>query len=163
MPLETQGKIVRVLQDQTFERLGGSTRIQVDVRVIATSNRDINADIESGRFRQDLYYRLNVVPIHMPALAERREDIPAFCRHFMQRYAENSGLPLRQLGEDTLATLQAYHWPGNIRQLRNVIEWLMIMTPADGNNTPINSSMLPPEISGSAPAVLRWDIKAARS
>ena len=155
MPLETQGKIVRVLQDQTFERVGGTQRIQVDVRVIATSNRDIQTDIDGGRFRQDLYYRLNVVPIHMPALADRREDILAFTRHFMQRYAENSGLALRQLGEDTMATLQAYHWPGNIRQLRNVIEWLMIMAPND--SAPIRADMLPPEISGAAPAVLRWD------
>lgn len=155
MPLETQGKIVRVLQDQTFERVGGSSKVQVDVRVIATSNRDIQSDIDEGRFRQDLYYRLNVVPIHMPALADRREDIPAFCKHFMARYTENAGLPPREIGEDTMATLQAYHWPGNIRQLRNVIEWLMIMS--SGDNTPIRSDMLPPEISGSAPAVLRWD------
>lgn len=154
MPLETQGKIVRVLQDQTFERMGGTTKIQVDIRVIATTNRDIQADIEQGRFRQDLYYRLNVVPIHMPPLAERREDIPTFCRHFMQRYAENAGLSLRELGEDTMATLQAYHWPGNIRQLRNVIEWLMIMSSGEGA---IRSDMLPPEITGAAPAVLRWD------
>lgn len=154
MPLETQGKIVRVLQDQTFERLGGTTKIQVDIRVIATTNRDIQADIEQGRFRQDLYYRLNVVPVHMPPLADRREDIPAFTQHFMQRYTENSGLPPRELGEDTMATLQAYHWPGNIRQLRNIIEWLMIMSPGDA---PIRPDMLPPEIMGAAPAVLRWD------
>jgi two-component system, NtrC family, nitrogen regulation response regulator NtrX len=122
MPLETQSKIVRVLQDQMFERVGGTTKIQVDVRVIATTNTTIADEIEQGRFRQDLYYRLNVVPMRMAALADRREDIPVFCRYFMQRYIENAGLPPCELGDDTLATLQAYHWPGNIRQLRNVME-----------------------------------------
>lgn len=155
MPMETQSKIVRVLQDQTFERLGGNTKIQVDVRVIATTNKNIQAEIDEGRFRQDLYYRLNVVPLRMQPLAERREDIPAFCHHFMQRFIGTSGLPPRELGEDTLATLQAYHWPGNIRQLRNVIEWLLIM---HGSETGvIKAEALPPEIAGSAPAVLRWD------
>lgn len=155
MPLETQSKIVRVLQDQTFERVGGNSRVQVDVRVIATTNKDIQREIDEGRFRQDLFYRLNVVPIRTMPLAERREDIIAFCRYFMTRFAESAGLPVRELGEDTLATLQAYHWPGNIRQLRNVIEWLLIM---HGSETgPIKAEALPPEISGSAPAVLRWD------
>lgn len=155
MPLETQSKIVRVLQDQSFERVGGNTRVLVDVRVIASTNRDIQKEIDEGRFRQDLYYRLNVVPIRTVPLAERREDIVAFCRYFMQRFAESAGLPARVLGDDALATLQAYHWPGNIRQLRNVIEWLLIMHGHDG--TPIKAESLPPEISGSAPAVLRWD------
>jgi two-component system, NtrC family, nitrogen regulation response regulator NtrX len=168
MPLETQSKIVRALQDQQFERVGGTQRVQVDVRVIATTNKDIQTEIEEGRFRQDLYYRLNVlpirmlplaelnvVPIRMLPLAERREDIPAFCKFFMQRYIENAGLAPRVLGDDTLATLQAYFWPGNIRQLRNVIEWLLIMHA--GENGVIKAESLPPEITGSAPAVLRWD------
>jgi len=155
MPMETQSKIVRVLQDQMFERVGGTQRVQVDVRVIATTNKDIQTEIEEGRFRQDLYYRLNVVPIRMLPLAERREDIPAFCKFFMQRYIANAGLTPRVLGDDTLATLQAYFWPGNIRQLRNVIEWLLIMN--GGENGVIKAESLPPEITGSAPAVLRWD------
>lgn len=155
MPLETQSKIVRVLQDQTFERVGGASRVSVDVRVITTTNKDIQKEIDEGRFRQDLFYRLNVVPIRTQPLAERREDITAFCRYFMARFSESAGLPVRELGEDTLATLQAYHWPGNIRQLRNVIEWLLIM---HGNEAgPIKAESLPPEISGSTPAVLRWD------
>jgi two-component system nitrogen regulation response regulator NtrX len=155
MPLETQSKIVRVLQDQTFERVGGTQRVQVDIRVIATSNKNVETEIAEGRFRQDLYYRLNVVPLRMLPLADRREDIPAFCKFFMQRFIEGAGLAPRVLGDDALATLQAYHWPGNIRQLRNVMEWLLIMQGGEGGV--IKAEHLPPEIAGSAPAVLRWD------
>jgi two-component system nitrogen regulation response regulator NtrX len=156
MPLETQGKIVRALQDQTFERVGGSTRVEVDVRVIASTNRDLTAEMAAGRFREDLFYRLNVVPIRVPSLRERREDIPVLARHFMARSAETSGLPPRELGEDALAALQAYEWPGNVRQLRNVIDWLLIMAPGDGRE-PIRADMLPSEIGQTTPAVLRWD------
>ncbi len=156
MPLETQGKIVRALQDQTFERVGGSTRVEVDVRVIASTNRDLTAEMAAGRFREDLFYRLNVVPIRVPSLRERREDIPVLARHFMARSAETSGLPPRGLGEDALAALQAYEWPGNVRQLRNVIDWLLIMAPGDGRE-PIRADMLPSEIGQTTPAVLRWD------
>ncbi|MGE0714001.1 MAG: sigma-54-dependent transcriptional regulator [Alphaproteobacteria bacterium] len=156
MPLETQGKIVRALQDQTFERVGGSTRVEVDVRVIASSNRDLTGEMAAGRFREDLYYRLNVVPIRVPSLRERREDIPVLARHFMARSAETSGLPPRTLGEDALAALQAYDWPGNVRQLRNVIDWLLIMAPGDGREA-IRADMLPSEIGATTPAVLRWD------
>ncbi|BBK31955.1 two-component system nitrogen regulation response regulator NtrX [Stella humosa] len=156
MPLETQGKIVRALQDQTFERVGGSSRVEVDVRVIASTNRDLTAEMAAGRFREDLFYRLNVVPIRVPSLRERREDIPVLARHFMARSAETSGLPPRVLGEDALAALQAYEWPGNVRQLRNVIDWLLIMAPGDGRE-PIRADMLPSEIGSTTPAVLRWD------
>ncbi|MBU2092242.1 MAG: sigma-54 dependent transcriptional regulator, partial [Alphaproteobacteria bacterium] len=149
MPLETQGKIVRVLQDQTFERIGGSTRVEVDVRVIASTNRDLEAEMQEGRFRQDLYYRLNVVPLRVPALRERREDIPLLIRHFLIRTAEQAGLPLRPIGDDTVAALQAYDWPGNVRQLRNVAEWLLIMAPGDPRE-PIRAENLPPEISSIA-------------
>jgi two-component system nitrogen regulation response regulator NtrX len=156
MPLETQGKIVRVLQDQAFERIGGATRVKVDVRVIATTNRDLAAEIQAGRFREDLYYRLNVVPLRVPALRERREDIPALARHFLARSAESSGLPLRDLSEDALAVLQSYEWPGNVRQLRNLMDWLMIMAPGEPRE-PIRAEHLPPDIGAAAPTVLRWD------
>ena len=156
MPLETQGKIVRALQEQTFERVGGGHRVEVDVRVIATSNRDLQAEIEQGRFRQDLFYRLAVVPIRVPSLAERREDIPLLARHFMQRSAEAAGLPAREFGEDSMAALQAYDWPGNVRQLRNVVDWLLIMAQGDSKE-PIRADMLPPEIGAITPTVLKWD------
>jgi len=155
MPLETQSKIVRGLQEQTFERVGGS-RVTVDVRVIAATNRDLEGEITAGRFREDLYYRLAVVPIHVPPLMQRREDIPLLARHFMQRAAEASRLPPREIGDDAMATLQAYDWPGNVRQLRNVIDWLLIMAPGDARE-PIRAEMLPAEIGSDAPAVVRWD------
>ncbi|HYD64738.1 sigma-54 dependent transcriptional regulator [Azospirillum sp.] len=156
MPIETQGKIVRALQEQTFERVGGGHRVEVDVRVIATSNRDLQAEIEQGRFRQDLFYRLAVVPIRVPSLAERREDIPMLAKHFMQRSAEAAGLPAREFGEDAMAALQAYDWPGNVRQLRNVVDWLLIMAQGD-HKEPIRADMLPPEIGAITPTVLKWD------
>jgi len=145
MPLETQAKIIRVLQDQSFERVGGSHRIQVDVRVIAATNRDLKSAIEAGRFREDLFYRLNVVPMRVPALAERRDDVPELVSHFLARAAESSGLPRRKIGPDALAVLQSYDWPGNVRQLRNVVEWLVIMAGGDVN-APIRADMLPPEL-----------------
>jgi two-component system, NtrC family, nitrogen regulation response regulator NtrX len=156
MPLETQGKIVRALQEQTFERVGGKTRVRVDVRVIASTNRDLREEIAAARFREDLYYRLNVVPLRVPALRERREDIPLLARAFMVRYASASGLPERQIGEDAMAALQSYDWPGSVRQLRNVIEWLLIMAPGEPRD-PIHADMLPPEIGAIAPPVLKWD------
>jgi two-component system nitrogen regulation response regulator NtrX len=156
MPLETQGKIVRALQDQTFERLGGSARVKVDVRVLATSNRDLKAEIGNGRFREDLYYRLAVVPLTVPSLRERREDIPALAQLFLARSAETSGMPARELSADALSALQAYDWPGNVRQLRNLMDWLLIMAPG-GPNEPIRADMLPPEIGANAPALLNID------
>jgi two-component system, NtrC family, nitrogen regulation response regulator NtrX len=156
MPLETQGKIVRVLQEQTFERVGGSGKVEVDVRVIASSNRDLAAEIAGGRFREDLFYRLSVVPIRVPPLRERREDIPALARYFMIRSAEAARLSPREFGEDALAALQAYEWPGNVRQLRNIVDWLLIMAPGDPRE-PIRADMLPAEIGAIAPAVVRWD------
>lgn len=145
MPLQTQGKIVRVLQDQTFERVGGATRVEVDVRVIATSNRDLKKEIEKGNFREDLYYRLNVVPIVIPALKERRDDIPQLSEYFLKQAEQ----PLELLASDAVTALQAYDWPGNVRQLRNVIDWLLIMTPVDVLN-PITSDMLPPDVNKEA-------------
>jgi two-component system nitrogen regulation response regulator NtrX len=156
MPLETQGKIVRVLQEQVFTRTGGSAKVEVDVRVIASTNQDLQAKIGEGSFRQDLYYRLNVVPIQIPPLCDRREDIPVLAQHFLERAADTSGLPIRRLGEDATAALQAYSWPGNIRQLRNAMEWVLIMASGD-QSLPIRADNLPPEITSSAPAVLRWE------
>jgi two-component system, NtrC family, nitrogen regulation response regulator NtrX len=156
MPLETQGKIVRALQDSTFERLGGSARVKVDVRVLSTTNKDLQTEIAAGRFREDLYYRLAVVPLKVPALKDRREDVPALAEHFIVRSAENAGVQPRELSADTLAALQAYDWPGNVRQLRNLMDWLLIMAPG-GNSDPIRADMLPPEVGANAPALLNID------
>ena len=156
MPLETQGKIVRALQDQTFERLGGSARVKVDVRVLATSNKDLQSEIAAGRFREDLYYRLAVVPLRIPSLRDRREDIPALAQLFLARSAENSGIPSRELSADALSALQAYDWPGNVRQLRNLVDWLLIMAPG-GSGDAIRADMLPPEVGSNAPALLTID------
>jgi two-component system nitrogen regulation response regulator NtrX len=156
MPLETQGKIVRALQDSTFERLGGSARVKVDVRVLSTTNRDLHAEIAVGRFREDLYYRLAVVPLKVPALKERRDDVPPLAQLFMARSAENAGMQPRELSADALAALQAYDWPGNVRQLRNLIDWLLIMAPGSSSD-PIRADMLPPEVGANAPALLNID------
>jgi two-component system nitrogen regulation response regulator NtrX len=153
MPLETQGKIVRVLQEQSFVRVGGTRTVDIDVRVIASTNRDLEAMIRESRFRQDLYYRLCVVPLSVPALKERREDIALLAEFFMDRQAASAGLPKRTIGMDAMAALQSYDWPGNIRQLRNVIESLLIMAPGEPSE-PIRAEMLPPDISSSAPIAL---------
>ncbi|HWT10048.1 MAG TPA: sigma-54 dependent transcriptional regulator [Roseomonas sp.] len=156
MPLETQGKIVRALQEQGFERIGGGTRVKVDVRVLSTTNRDLAAEIAAGRFREDLFYRLAVVPLRVPALRERREDVPVLARHFMARSTETTGMPPRELSEDALAAMQAYDWPGNVRELRNLIDWLLIMAPGDAKEA-IRPDMLPPQVGAAAPAVLKLD------
>jgi len=156
MPLETQGKIVRVLQEQSFERISGSVRVQVDVRVMASSNKNLQEEMAANRFREDLFYRLSVVPIRVPALRERKDDVPLLARYFMQRAAESAGLAARTLGEDTVTALQTYEWPGNVRQLRNIIDWLLIMAPGQSSE-PIRADMLPPEVGSNAPAVLKWD------
>jgi two-component system nitrogen regulation response regulator NtrX len=153
MPLETQGHLVVVLAEQCFRRLGGQRRIEVDVRVIAASNRDLQAEIAAGRFREDLYYRLNVVPIRVPSLAERRVDIPVLAEYFMARAAEAAGLPPRRLSPEALALLQSADWPGNVRQLRNVLEWLLIMAPGDPR-ADIGVDSLPPEFVEAATAGL---------
>jgi two-component system nitrogen regulation response regulator NtrX len=154
MPLETQGKIVRVLQEQTFARVGGSRMVEVDVRVIASTNQDLQGLIQQGDFREDLFYRLSVVPIGVPSLCERREDIPVLIEHFMSRSAELAGLSPRRLSEDAMAALQAYDWPGNVRQLRNVVDWILIMAPGEADE-PVYEDMLPPDIGSIAPAVSR--------
>ncbi len=147
MPLETQGKILRVLIDQTFQRVGGSTRVQVDVRVISSSTRDLRGEIEAGRFREDLYHRLNVVPIRVPSLAERSEDIPSLVGHFMKRLSVASGLAMREISDEAMAVLQAYSWPGNVRQLRNIVERLLILATDDTAEV-ISADLLPSNVNG---------------
>ncbi len=127
MPLGTQSKILRVLVDQTFMRVGGSEKIEVDLRVISSTNRDLEAEIEAERFRRELFHRLNVVPINVPSLEERREDIPQLAEHFIEMFHQNQGLPLRKLSSEAGALLQTMNWPGNVRQLRNVIERVLIL------------------------------------
>lgn len=156
MPLETQGKIVRALQEQTFRRVGGSRAVEVDVRVISSSNRNLAELVRQGRLREDLYYRLNVVPIQVPPLHARLTDIPALACYFMERAAAQHGLSPRPLGEDVMAALQAYNWPGNVRQLRNVIEWLLIMAPGE-MGAPVRADMLPAEVISAAPGTAHWE------
>ena len=124
--------------------------------MIASTNRDLGVEIDAGRLREDLYYRLNVVPITVPGLADRREDIPLLARHFMASAADHHGLAPRVLAEDAMAALQAYAWPGNVRQLRNVVDWLLIMAPGDVTS-PIRADMLPVELAPSGPDTLRLD------
>jgi two-component system, NtrC family, nitrogen regulation response regulator NtrX len=154
MPHETQSKILRVLVDQRFRRLGGSTDVQVNVRVVSSSSRDLRGDIEQQRFREDLFHRLNVVPLRAPSLAERREDIPELAGYFVGRLAGMSGVPARQIGEDALAALQAADWPGNVRQLRNVIERILILATGDPT-TPVTVDSLPAEAWPNAAGVKR--------
>jgi len=129
MSLNTQSKVLRALEEQQFTRVGGTKLIKVDVRVIAASNKDLAKEIGKGSFREDLFYRLNVLPIEVPPLRERKEDIPLLVRHFLRTHAEDQGLKVKEVAPDALEALQLYDWPGNIRELRNLIERLMIMVP----------------------------------
>ena len=142
MPLGTQSKILRVLVDQTFLRVGGAEKVQVDLRVISSTNRDLDTEIAAERFRQELFHRLNVVPIHVPSLEERREDIPLLADHFIDMFNKTQGLPLRRLSDEACALLQTMDWPGNVRQLRNVIERVLILGDGTG---PIAVGELPGE------------------
>jgi two-component system nitrogen regulation response regulator NtrX len=150
MPIETQGKILRVLIDQTFLRVGGTTRVQVDARVISSTTQDLRAEIVAGTLREDLYHRLNVVPVRVPALSERRDDIPLLVGHFMRRLSAASGLPMRSIGEDAMAVLQSQDWPGNVRQLRNIVERLLILATDDPDEA-ISADHLPPDLGTGAP------------
>ena len=145
MPLETQGKILRVLVDQTFTRVGGQARVQVDARVICSTTRDLRAETEGGRFREDLYHRLNVVPIKVPSLAERRDDIPVLVAHFMKRLSAAGGLPMRTIGDDAMAVLQTHGWPGNVRQLRNIVERILILASDDVTEA-VTADLLPTDL-----------------
>ncbi len=146
MPLETQGKIVRALQEQKFQRVGGQSQIEVDVRIIASTNRNLESLIQEGRFRQDLFYRLNVVPVNMPTLRERPQDIPQLISYFVKSFSAQSGIPPCIFSEMAMVALQAYDWPGNVRQLRNMTEWVMIMM-GSSSDSPVKPEHLPPEIS----------------
>lgn len=147
MPLTTQGKVLRVLTDQSFTRIGGQRQVKVDVRVISSTARDLKAEIEGRTFREDLYYRLNVVPLALPSLAERRDDIPMLVEHYLARFAAERRIPPPVVAGSAMAALQAFEWPGNVRQLRNVIERTIIMAPTDRAQT-IELDMLPPEATG---------------
>ncbi len=142
MPLGTQSKILRVLVDQQFQRVGGSERVRVDLRVISSTNRDLENEIIAGRFRQELYHRLNVVPIPVPSLEERREDIPVLAEHFIAACNETQGLPIRDISEEAAALMQTMVWPGNVRQLKNLIERVLILGDGTG---PIEAKELPSE------------------
>ena len=156
MPLETQGKFVRVLQDQGFQRIGGHGTVEVDIRVIASTSRQLEAEITAQKFREDLYYRLKVVPIEIPPLRERRPDIPDLALHFMETAAARAGLPARRFSEDAIAALQAYDWPGNVRELANVIDRLLIMAPTEPNEE-LTAKMLPPEVLGEETMLPRFE------
>jgi two-component system nitrogen regulation response regulator NtrX len=153
MPRETQNKILRVLVEQQFERVGGSKRVKVDVRIISSSAYDLEQLIAEGRFREDLYHRLSVVPVRVPALSERREDIPFLVDTFMRQISEHAGIKTRKMGDDALAILQAHDWPGNLRQLKNNIERLLILARTDGPDTPISADMLPADVLDTMPKV----------
>ncbi|WP_137156163.1 sigma-54 dependent transcriptional regulator [Rhizobium sp. FKL33] len=153
MPRETQNKILRVLVDQQFERVGGSKRVKVDVRIISSTAYDLEQMIGQGRFREDLYHRLSVVPVKVPPLSDRREDIPFLVDLFMRQICEHAGIRPRKIGDDALAILQAHDWPGNLRQLRNNIERLLILARSDGPDTPITADMLPADVLDAMPKV----------
>ena len=145
MPLTTQGKILRVLTDQSYNRIGGQRPVKVDVRVLSATSRNLADEIAVGRFREDLYYRLNVVPVRIPPLRERREDIPELVAHFLARFAAERRIRTPELSKDAMAALQAHEWPGNVRQLRNIIERTLILTPGDRVGC-IEVDLLPTEI-----------------
>ena len=146
MPRETQNKILRVLVDQQFERVGGTKRVKVDVRIISSTASNLETMIADGRFREDLYHRLAVVPVFVPGLSERREDIPLLVHHFMTMMGAQAGIKPRRIGDDAMAVLQAHNWPGNVRQLRNNVERLMILARGDDADSPITADLLPSEI-----------------
>lgn len=150
MPRETQNRILRVLVDQNFQRVGGATRVHVDVRIISSSSRDLAQLISDGHFREDLYHRLSVVPIRVPPLSERREDVPELIEFFMDQISIASGLPKRRIGSDAMAVLQSHEWPGNVRELRNNVERLMILTKGDPNSE-VTVEMLPAEVGAMVP------------
>jgi two-component system nitrogen regulation response regulator NtrX len=147
MPLSTQARILRVLTEQSFVRVGGSRQVGVDVRVVSSTSRNLAREMEEKRFREDLFYRLNVVPVTIPSLAERRDDIPALAEHFFTRYASEQGIEAPVISHEAMAALQAYDWPGNVRQLRNVVERTIILTPRERLET-IEADMLPGEVTG---------------
>lgn len=168
MPIATQARILRVLTDQSFSRVGGTRIVKVDVRVVSATSRDLAQEIAEGRFREDLYYRLNVVPVTIPALADRREDIPALVEHFTAHYAAERRVPTPEVAPDAMVALQSYDWPGNVRQLRNVVERTIILAPGDRIRR-IDMDLLPAEVLGtgsdigsSASAIMGSPLREAR-
>jgi len=149
MPLSTQARILRVLTDQSFVRAGGNRQIRVDVRVVSSTARDLEKEIAEKSFREDLFYRLNVVPLAVPSLASRRDDIPALADHFFTRYAREQGILAPEISPEALAAMQAYDWPGNVRQLRNVVERTVILAPRERMSR-VEPDMLPDEITGAS-------------
>ncbi|MFL6826209.1 MAG: sigma-54-dependent transcriptional regulator, partial [Bradyrhizobium sp.] len=145
MPLTTQAKILRVLTDQSYTRVGGQRPVKVDVRVLSATSRNLQDEISAGRFREDLYYRLNVVPVRLPPLRERREDIPELVSHFLARISAERRMAAPSISEEAMAALQAHDWPGNVRQLRNIIERTLILAPGD-RAARIEVDLLPPEV-----------------
>jgi len=142
MPLGTQNKILRVLTEQRFQRVGGRSDVSVDVRVMSATTKDLRVEIEDGNFREDLFYRLSVVPLRVPSLAERRDDIADLVKYFTDRISDSSGLTPRAFSEEAMAVLQSMEWPGNIRQLRNVVERILILSPSDASR-PVSVDELP--------------------
>ena len=157
LPPDAQGRVLKALQGRSFSRMGSQDRCESDVRIIAITNRDLKAEMAAGQFREDLYYRLNVVPLEVPALTEHRTDIPDLVAHFMRLAATSSGLNPRPVSDEAMAVLQTADWPGDVRQLKNAIEWMLIMAPGDAR-TPIGANGLPPELTDSA--TRRMDPKA---
>ena len=147
MPISTQARILRVLTDQSFVRVGGTRQIGVDVRVVSSTARELEKEIAEKRFREDLFYRLNVVPVAIPSLADRRDDIPPLADHFFTRYAREQGAEAPEVSAEAMAALQAYDWPGNVRQLRNVVERTVILAPRERLKR-VEPDMLPEEITG---------------
>jgi two-component system, NtrC family, nitrogen regulation response regulator NtrX len=154
MPRETQNKILRVLVDQTFQRVGGTNKVEVNVRIITSTARNLEEEIAAGRFREDLYHRLSVVPIRVPPLAERREDVPSLVEYFMDQISQATGLPKRRIGTDAMAVLQTHDWPGNVRQLRNNVERLMILAGGEPDAV-ISADMLPQDVGAMVPSMPR--------
>jgi two-component system, NtrC family, nitrogen regulation response regulator NtrX len=152
MPRETQNKILRVLVDQTFVRMGGATKVEVDTRIITSTAHNLEDEIAEGKFREDLFHRLSVVPIRVPPLTERREDVAPLVEYFMDQISQATGLPRRRIGDDAMAVLQTHNWPGNVRQLRNNVERLMILAGGDPDAI-IAADMLPPEVGSMVPAM----------
>lgn len=155
MSPEAQAKLLRVLTEQSFERVGGRTRVQVDVRIISGTVHDLTARVGQGLFRQDLFHRLNVVPLKVPALRDRREDVPLLAKQFIQSEAQRQGVPVRELAEDALLALQSAEWPGNVRELRNAIARLLIMLPAEQKGAAIHADMMPSDLGATPPVALR--------
>jgi two-component system nitrogen regulation response regulator NtrX len=152
MPAETQAKILRVLVDQNFKRVGGASPVHVDVRIVSSTSRDLAQAITDGLFREDLFHRLSVVPVRVPSLAERRDDVPELIQYFLEQVAASMGISPRRVAADAMAVLQSHDWPGNIRQLRNNIERLMILVAGDPE-AEITAAMLPSEIGALVPAI----------